>query len=450
MDLSRIGDRTLHRSAGKKAGNPVFPCLADLLAFHARTTAAGDAILAPDCPPVTYGELWTLTNDAVRELRRLGIDRRDRVAVVLPRGPENAVATVAVATAAVCVPLNPDFTADELQRYFSELQIAALLTGADMNSASRGVAHTLGIPVIDWLPWLGKGARSFGLAGWGTRRAVESRNLAGSADDAFVLLTSGTTSRPKIVPLTHASVCLSAHNAGASLALGPADRLLHVLPLFHAHGLISGLLTALAAGSSAICAPGFEAASFFGWLSELRPTWYTAVPTIHRALLAASERHKDDARRSSLRLVRSASASLPRDVLDELEALFDVPVIETYGMTEAASQIAANPRERRKPGSVGKSAGAEIAIMDQQARELPAGEGGEIVLRGPTITRGYDNDAAANASAFRNGWFRTGDLGYLDEEGISSSLAASRTSSIAAASRSRPWKSRRRCRATPM
>src|SRR5947207_10066283 len=145
MDLSRIGDRTPHRSASKKVGKPVFSCLADLLAFHARTAAVRDAILAPDCTPVTYGDLWTLTNDAVRELRRLGVGRRDRVAVVLPRGPENAVATVAVATASVCVPLNPDFTADELQRYFSELQIAALLTGADMDSASRGAAHTRGI-----------------------------------------------------------------------------------------------------------------------------------------------------------------------------------------------------------------------------------------------------------------------------------------------------------------
>ena len=176
--------------------------------------------------------------------------------------------------------------------------------------------------------------------------------------------------------------------------------MLNVLPLFHAHGLISGLLTALAAGSSVVCPPGFDAAAFFGWLTEFRPTWYTAVPPIHRALISAAGRHKRDVRPSSLRLIRSASASLPTDVLDELEALFGVPVIETYGMTEAASQIAANPLERRKPGSVGKPAGAEIAIMDGEGRQLPAGERGEIVLRGPTITRGYDNNAAANEIRF--------------------------------------------------
>ena len=247
--------------------------------------------------------------------------------------------------------------------------------------------------------------------------AHRRRRVGVRHDDAFILLTSGTTSRPKMVPLTHASVCLSAYNVGAALALGPRDRLLNVLPLFHAHGLISGVLAALAAGSSVVCTPGFDAAAFFGWLTEFRPTWYTAVPAIHRAVLSAAGRHKRGTQRSSLRLIRSASSSLPPDVLGGLEALFGVPVIETYGMTEAATQIAANPLGRRKPGSVGQSAGAEIAIMDDEGRRLPAGERGEIALRGPTITRGYDNDAAATESAFRDGWFRTGDLGYLDEDG---------------------------------
>jgi amino acid adenylation domain-containing protein len=415
--LSKIVERSQHESAGtKKAGNRAFLCLGDLLAFYGRTAPRRNAILAPGCAPVTYAELWARTDDAVRELRRLGIDQSDRVAVVLPRGAESAVAMIAVATAAVCVPLNPDFTADELHRYFGDLRIAALLTRADMNSASRGVAQTLGIPVIDLLPRLGEGPGAFNLVGSARRRAVTG-DLAPSANDAFILLTSGTTSRPKMIPLTHASVCLSAYNAGAALALGPRDRLLNVLPLFHAHGLISGLLAALAAGSSVICTPGFDAASFFGWLSELRPTWYTAVPTIHRALLSTADLHKHRVQTSSLRLIRSASASLPPDVLNGLESLFGVPVIETYGMTEAASQIAANPRERRKTGSVGQPAGPEVAIMDHQGQRLPAGECGEIVLRGPTITRGYDNDIAATESAFRNGWFRTGDLGYADPDG---------------------------------
>jgi amino acid adenylation domain-containing protein len=387
-----------------------------MLAYYARTAPGHAAVLAPDVTPVTYGELWTRTSDTIQQLRRLGVGNGDRIAVVLPRGAETAMAIVGVATAAVCVPLNPDLTADELQRYFSDLRVTALLTRADMNSASRSVAHSLGIPVIDLSPRRDEGLGAFDLVGSMPANA-ETGDLASATSDAFVLLTSGTTSRPKMVPLTHASVCLSAYNAGAVLALRPEDRLLNVLPLFHAHGLISGVLTALAAGSSVICTSGFDPASFFGWLRELQPTWYTAVPTIHRALLSTADHHSGDAERSSLRIIRSASASLPPDILNGLESLFGVPVIETYGMTEGTSQIAANRRELRKIGSVGRAAGPEIAILDDEGRRLPAGKPGEIVLRGPTIARGYDNDIAATEAAFRDGWFRTGDLGYLDRDG---------------------------------
>ena len=195
------------------------------------------------------------------------------------------------------------------------------------------------------------------------------------------------------------------------------DRLLSVLPLFHGHGLISGVLATLASGSSVVCTPGFDAGAFYDLLKEFRPTWYTAVPAIHRAVLSAADGHKHTAKRSSLRLIRSASSTLPPKVVRELEALFGVPVIDTFGMTEAATQIAANPLGRRKPGSVGQSTGVEIAILDGEGQRLSSGERGEIALRGPTITRGYDNDVAATQSAFRNGWFRTGDLGYLDAEG---------------------------------
>jgi acyl-CoA synthetase (AMP-forming)/AMP-acid ligase II len=323
---------------------------------------------------------------------------------------------IAVAIGAVCVPLNPDFTADEWRRYFGDLRVSALLTRPDMDSASRGVAHTLGIPVIDLWPRPSEGPGAFSILG-PTRQRPVGLELAQGADDAFILVTSGTTSRPKMVPLTHASVCLAAYNVGGALALGPRDRLLNVLPLFHGLGLITGVLAALAAGSSVVCTPGFDAAAFFGWLTEFRPTWYSAIPAIHRALLSAAISDKHSVQQSSLRLIRSASSPLPRDVLSGLEARFGVPVIDTYGMTEATTQVTANPLARRKPGSVGQPAGPEVAIMDNEGRRLPTGERGEIVLRGPTITRGYYNDPAATESAFRDGWFRTGDLGYLDRDG---------------------------------
>ncbi len=220
------------------------------------------------------------------------------------------------------------------------------------------------------------------------------------------------------MPLTQTNICLSARNVVDALALEGQDRLLNALPLFHAHGLSSGLMGALAAGSGVICTPGFDPAAFFGWLTEFRPTWYTAVPSFHRAILSEADRLKLGRVRSSLRLVRSASATLPAEVLNRLEALFGVPVIETYGMTEGSSQIASNPLDWRKLGSVGRATGPEIVILDEDDHFLAPGQQGEIALRGPTITRGYENDAAATATAFRGGWFRTGDLGYIDSRSV--------------------------------
>lgn len=414
--MSEIVKRGQPGPSGDKDRGRAFSCLHDMLAYHGRMTPDRKAILAPGGAAITYGALLHHVSHAVHELRHLGTGRGDRVAVVLPNGPETAVAMLAVAAGAVCVPLNPDFTASEWQRYFGDLRVTALVTRADMQSTSRGVANALGIPVIDLSPRPGEALGVFSFIG-SPRPCSGGSEFADTSDDAFILPTSGTTSRPKMVPLTHTSICRSADNAGVALRLAPRDRLLNVLPLFHAHGLFSGLLAALTAGSSVVCMPGFDADAFFGWLTTFRPTWYTAVPAIHRAVLAAGRRQGQSPRACSLRLIRSASSSLPADVLGGLESLFGVPVVETYGMTEAASQIAANPLTRRKLNSVGQSAGAEIAIIDGEGRRLPSGERGEIVLRGPTLTRGYDNDAAANAEAFQDGWFRTGDLGYLDEDG---------------------------------
>jgi len=258
--------KELPRPDAGEAGQRVFACLGDLLAHYGRISPNDPAILAPGSESLTYGALWARTNEIVRELRDLGIGGSDRVAVVLPGGPEAAVATIAVAAGAVCVPLHAGFAAEEWRRYFGDLRVAALLTRADVDSASRGVAYSLGIPVIDLSQRSRKVPGAFSLVCPAARPAVVGELSAG-ADDAFILLTSGSTAQPKLVPLSQASVCRSAYNAGAALALEPQDRLLNVLPLVHAHGLISGLLAALAAGSSVVCPPAFDAVAFFGWLS---------------------------------------------------------------------------------------------------------------------------------------------------------------------------------------
>ncbi|MDN4986439.1 amino acid adenylation domain-containing protein [Bradyrhizobium sp. WYCCWR 13022] len=416
MALSEIACGAGEVTVGRTAEANSFADIGGLLAFHARTTPAAPALLAPGRPPLSYGGLGARIEHLLRTLRGLGISPADRIAVALPRGADSALALIAVASSCACVPVNPDLTADELQRYFSEMKLTALVTWSDMNSPSRDVARSLDVAVIDFVP--GPDTDLGGCEFIGPRIGTACASGAARAeDDAFILLTSGTAARPKIVPLTHRNVCLSAQNAGRVLSLAPQDRLLNALPLFHAHGLISGLLTALAAGSSVICTNGFDAPSFFGWMRDLQPTWYTAVPTIHRALLTAAEANPERVRSSSLRVIRSASSSLAPAILNGLETTFGVPVLETYGMTEAASQIAANPFELRKIGSVGRAAGPEIAIMNETGRGLASGERGEIMLRGPNMSRGYYNDEAATQAAFRDGWFRTGDLGYLDADG---------------------------------
>jgi acyl-CoA synthetase (AMP-forming)/AMP-acid ligase II/acyl carrier protein len=191
------------------------------------------------------------------------------------------------------------------------------------------------------------------------------------------------------------------------------------MPLFHIHGLIGALLASLAAGASVVCPPGFSAPHFFAWLEEFRPTWYTAVPTMHQAILARVHATSATARHWGLRFIRSSSAALPPQVLSKLEKVFQAPVIESYGMTEAAHQMASNPLppQPRKVGSVGVAAGPEVAIMDETGTVLPPGARGEVVIRGANVTLGYENNPIANANAFTQGWFRTGDQGYLDMEG---------------------------------
>jgi acyl-CoA synthetase (AMP-forming)/AMP-acid ligase II len=278
---AKLAGQIEQRPASGGAESCVFATIEGMIAHHGRTAPRRKAILALGHAPLTYGALRARISEIVLGLRQLGIGRHDRVAVLMPNGPENAIAVIAAAAGAACVPLDPRFTADECQRYFPDLRLAALLTLAGMSAPGRDVADTLGIPVIDLTPLPDNGLGAFSLRSSQPRRPRLDAPAATGDDDAIILLTSGSTSRPKSVPLTQANICLSARNVVDALALEGQDRLLNALPLFHAHGLISGLMGALAAGSGVICTPGFDPAAFFGWLTEFRPTWYTAVPSFH-------------------------------------------------------------------------------------------------------------------------------------------------------------------------
>ena len=357
--------------------------------------------------------------DAVRTtLSARGIGPGDRLAIVLPNGPEMATAFLTVAAACCAAPLNPAYKSDEFEFYLSDLRPAAIILASGDTGPAAAAAERLRVPVLTLIPDVAGAAGTFRLE---APAAASTRTIAAvrPEDPALVLHTSGTTARPKIVPLTNANIVASARHIAGSLALGPADVCLNVMPLFHIHGLIAAVTASLSAGAAVCCTPGFNAFKFAEWLGTVRPTWYTAVPTMHQAILMRMRSQPALAQAAGLRVIRSSSASLPPQVMAELEEVFGTPVIEAYGMTEAAHQMASNPLppRARKPGAVGIAAGPEIAIMDDDNAIVPQGGLGEVVIRGPNVTPGYDNNPAANARAFTAGWFRTGDQGRLDEEG---------------------------------
>ncbi|MEO8157301.1 MAG: acyl--CoA ligase [Betaproteobacteria bacterium] len=389
-----------------------------LLEFGAPDSSA---LGMPGGVPLTYRALRALASATIAALNARGIGRNDRVAIVLDNGPEMAAAFLAVGAGATAAPLNPGYRADEFEFYLTDLKARLLVAGPDMSSPAVEVAKRLGIAVVRLVPAPANGAGSFALefpAGMGTRTA-QMPGAAEPEDVALVLHTSGTTSRPKIVPLSQRNVCASARNIGRSTAFGPADRGLNIMPLFHIHGLIAGILAPLSAGGEVSCTPGFNALKFFSWMAEVRPTWYTGVPTMHQAILSRASKNLEVIEASTLRFIRSSSSSLPPQVLKEVEETFNVPLIEAYGMTEAAHQMASNPLPpgRRKPGTVGLAAGPEVGIIDTQGDVLAPGNVGEIAIRGENVMAGYENNPKANAEAYAGSWFRTGDQGIMDADG---------------------------------
>lgn len=391
--------------------------LKSLLATGADTAPA---LSAPGRPPLSFGGLRSLIDATIARLNGLGIGRNDRVAIVLANGPEMAACYMACARGVTSAPLNPAYRADEFEFYLSDLKAKALIVEQGSSSPTIEVAQKLGVRVLDLIA--GEAAGSFTLQ---PRDGVEGGPPAAHGGDAepddvsMVLHTSGTTSRPKIVPLSQRNLAASAQNIRATLQFTATDCGLNIMPLFHIHGLIAGVLAPLSAGSQVFCTPGFNALKFFAWMDEAKPTWYTAVPTMHQAILTRAGKNADVIARHPLRFLRSSSSSMPPQVITELEAVFKAPLIEAYGMTEATHQMASNPLPPgvRKPGAVGLPGGPEVEIMDEEGRILPANTVGEIVIRGPNVTAGYESNPKANAEAYTNGWFRTGDQGIKDSDG---------------------------------
>ncbi len=399
------------------AGDPSTSSLYRLLVGCAEQRPHAPAILGPGRPPLSYLGLLEQAHDVGRTLARHGIGPDDRVALVLPNGPEAAVAFLAVACGAACAPLNPAYREAELDFFLGDARARAVVVPAGETTPARAAAKARGLIVLELQAEAGAEAGRFTLRGDANRPAGEPAFAEGE-DVALVLHTSGTTARPKLVPLRHDALCAAAAGIRDSLALTEADRCLNVMPLFHLHAL-SVLLASVSAGAAVACVPPFDPAKFFGWLDAFAPTWWSASPTVHQAVLERAEAHADVIARRPVRLIRSTSGPLPTTTLAKLERTFAAPVIEAYAATEAPSLIASNPLppRPRKPGSVGLVTGPEVAILGEGGEPLGPGRVGEVVLRGRHVLPAYENNPEANASAFVNGWFRTGDLGYFDADG---------------------------------
>ncbi|MDB5327858.1 MAG: AMP-dependent synthetase, partial [Phycisphaerales bacterium] len=386
------------------------------LASAATTHANHPALLAVDRPALTHDGLGALLGALAGQLRALGIGRGDRVAIVLPNGPEAAISFLAVTSVATAAPLNPAYRQAEFEFFLGDLDAKAILVADGRETPAIAVAQSRGMLILRLI----SDAGGYCLASDTTHPPISaSAEPPAPSDIALLLHTSGTTARPKLVPLSHENLCVSAANIADWLQLTADDRCLNVMPLFHIHGLVAALLASLSAGASVICTEGFDATKFIGRLRSFQPTWYTAVPTMHAAILDRATAEPNARSIAPLRLIRSSSAALPPTVAEGLEKAFGVPVIEAYGMTEAAHQMCCNPLPpaARKWGSVGTPAGPEVAVLNASGEPLPHGQSGEVAIRGRSVTRGYAANEKANAEAFTSGWFRTGDLGHVDSEG---------------------------------
>jgi len=387
--------------------------------FSALAASAGDveAIVAPGQAALRFADVPARLEAIRATLHGFGITRGDRVVAVLPRGPEMALCYLGVAACGTFVPLNPQCTEDEFHRYLSRLRPSAVIAGEGQDRTVRSVASLLGIEIIELTSIANGPAGAFAFNGR-ARPATRPPEWAEEDDIAVILLTSGTTSAQKLVPLRHRHLIAYARGMQTAFGLGPTDRCLHVVPMFHGHGLKSSLLSPLAAGGGVICPAVVDVPSIFNALATQRPTWYSANPTVHQAILDAVDQHREILRCTKLRFIVAAAGRLDPKIVQGLEEAFGAPVIEGYSMSETGN-LTSNPLppRARKRGTVGVPMFNEVRIIDENGKMVGRGQQGEVVARGPGVFDGYLDDPHANAECFVDGWFRTCDLGWFDDDG---------------------------------
>ena len=363
---------------------------------------------------LSYGEFKIFNEKISRQLAATNVKNSDRAAIVLPNGPLMASSFLSISSYMSAAPLNPSYKQEEFEFYLEDLKPKFLLVEPNSKSLAVIAAKNLNIPVFEMKISDNQPLGTFELFD----KETDYKN-PNDYDEALVLHTSGTTSRPKIVPLSNLNIFTSAVNISKSLKLTADDHCLNIMPLFHIHGLIAVLSASAKVGASICASNGFNALKFLDLAETQNITWYSGVPTMHQAILLRAQKNSNKAKKLNLRFIRSSSASLPPAIFEQLNDIFQTPVIEAYGMTEATHQMASNPLPPaiQKPGLVGMPAGPEICIMNDKNEKLLQGEIGEICIKGDNVTNGYENNPEANKQSFINDWFRTGDEGFFDKDG---------------------------------
>ena len=350
------------------------------------------------------------------------IHKKDVIAIVLENGPEMATCFLSTASNCCAAPLNPSYTESEFKFYLDDLKPKALIVSENSVSPVIKLSIKKGIKIFRLIASNENKLGKFSLKSDSQNKVnyKYKKNKIFPDDIALVLHTSGTTSKPKMVPLTHLNLCSSAKNIVGTLKLARTDRCINIMPLFHIHGIVGLLLSSLFSGGSIFPSRRFNALKFFGWLDEISPTWFSAVPTMHQAILIRASKNKKIISRTKLRFVRSSSAPLSSKTMMEIENIFKCPLIESYGMTEASHQMTSNhlPPGKRKALKAGFAAGPELAILENNNIIFKNNKIGEIIIRGNNVTSGYLNNPKANKDSYYNGWFRTGDLGFFDHNGF--------------------------------
>jgi acyl-CoA synthetase (AMP-forming)/AMP-acid ligase II/acyl carrier protein len=363
---------------------------------------------------LTYQDLWKLINNIHQQLGYLGVTKNHKIALLASaNSAETATAILAFSSCATCVVINPQLTERELTEYLSQLSIQMIFYFPEYTYLVNQVANKLNLKPIELIREPNSVGK-FNLA-IEEEKHFQQNNFTQENDLALIFATSGTTGRSKLVPLTHKSLYYCCENTAKILQLSEQDICLNMIPLYHVHGIVTNFFLPLFSGGKVCLNGDFNPDLFLDWLTESQATWYSVSPPIHQIILNIIQEKGLENRQIHLRFIRSGAASLSSQIITALEQLLNIPLIEAYGMTEIPN-LTSNRLELRKLNSVGKTIGSEIAIIDELGNFLPQGEIGEVIVKGENVISSYLNNDEVSQNSFINGWFRTGDLGYLDED----------------------------------